>query len=62
MTHLVGSICKKHPDSGQSGFTLVDILVGLAMASVILVAVVSLFSARMGEKFKNTTRRPTSGR
>ncbi|MDX1708472.1 MAG: hypothetical protein R3274_07720 [Desulfobacterales bacterium] len=41
----------RHNHAGrQKGFTLVDILVGLAMASVILVAVVSLF-ATMGRSY-----------
>ena len=35
---------------GQKGFTLVDMLVGLAMASVILFAVVSLFTT-MGRSY-----------
>ncbi|MGD9057508.1 MAG: hypothetical protein PVJ41_09990 [Desulfobacterales bacterium] len=35
---------------GQKGFTLVDILVGLAMASVLLAAVVSLFTS-MGRSY-----------
>ena len=40
-------ICK---DGKQKGFTLVDILVGLAMASVLMVAMVSLF-ATMGRSY-----------
>ena len=50
MIHLDYIIRKKNPAVGQNGFTLVDILVGLAMASVILVAVVSLFTT-MGRSY-----------
>jgi hypothetical protein len=44
-------ICKKskrfrpHIAGRQAGFTMVDILVGLAMASVVMVAIISLFAA-----------------
>jgi type II secretory pathway component PulJ len=40
----------KNPAMGQKGFTLVDILVGLAMASVLLAAMVSLF-VTMGRSY-----------
>ena len=40
----------KHVPGGQKGFTLVDILVGLAMASVLLATVVSLFTT-MGRSY-----------
>ena len=40
----------KHWPIGQKGFTLVDILVGLAMASVLLTVVVSLFTS-MGRSY-----------
>jgi type IV pilus assembly protein PilW len=40
----------KHRPLGHKGFTLVDILVGLAMASVLLAAVVSLFTS-MGRSY-----------
>ncbi len=40
----------KHRPGGQKGFTLVDILVGLAMASILLAAVVSLFTS-MGRSY-----------
>lgn len=40
----------KHRPRGQKGFTLVDILVGLAIASVLLTAVVSLFTS-MGRSY-----------
>ncbi|MBW2438272.1 MAG: hypothetical protein PVG52_11260 [Desulfobacterales bacterium] len=50
MIHLDYIIRKKNPAVGQNGFTLVDILVGLAMASVILVALVSLFTT-MGRSY-----------
>lgn len=41
----IACICKKFIIAGkQKGFTLVDILVGLAMASVLMVAMVSLFT------------------
>ena len=41
---------KTTPLSKQTGFTLVDILVGLAMASVLMVAMVSLFTT-MGRSY-----------
>ena len=41
---------KTTPISRQTGFTLVDILVGLAMASVLMVAMVSLFTT-MGRSY-----------
>ena len=41
---------KTNPISRQTGFTLVDILVGLAMASVLMVAMVSLFTT-MGRSY-----------
>ena len=41
---------KTTPISKQTGFTLVDILVGLAMASVLMVAMVSLFTT-MGRSY-----------
>jgi type IV pilus assembly protein PilW len=41
---------KTTPVSKQTGFTLVDILVGLAMASVLMVAMVSLFTT-MGRSY-----------
>jgi type IV pilus assembly protein PilW len=41
---------KTTPVSKQTGFTLVDILVGLAMASVLIAAVVSLFTT-MGRSY-----------
>ena len=50
MTHLDLVKNQINPVSSQKGFTLVDILVGLAMASVILVAVVSLFTT-MGRSY-----------
>jgi type II secretory pathway component PulJ len=40
----------KHRPEGQKGFTLVDILVGLSMASILLAAVVSLFTS-MGRSY-----------
>ena len=50
MIHLDYIIRKKNPAVGQNGFTLVDILVGLAMASVLLAAMISLFST-MGRSY-----------
>ncbi|MGD8992553.1 MAG: hypothetical protein PVI00_13945 [Desulfobacterales bacterium] len=47
--HAFKTILKYGPVC-QKGFTLVDILVGLAMASVLLVAVVSLFTS-MGRSY-----------
>lgn len=47
--HAMRPITKRRP-KGQKGFTLVDILVGLAMASVLLTAVVSLFTS-MGRSY-----------
>ena len=47
--HAMKSI-PKHRLRGQNGFTLVDILVGLAMASVLLAAVISLFTS-MGRSY-----------
>jgi type IV pilus assembly protein PilW len=41
---------KTNPISRQTGFTMVDILVGLAMASVLMVAMVSLFTT-MGRSY-----------
>lgn len=41
---------KTTPASKQRGFTLVDILVGIAMASVLMVAMVSLFTS-MGRSY-----------
>jgi type IV pilus assembly protein PilW len=41
---------KATPVSRQMGFTLVDILVGLAMASVLMVAMISLFTS-MGRSY-----------
>ena len=50
MIYLAFSDKKKTPVSKQRGFTLVDILVGLAMASVLMVVMVSLFST-MGRSY-----------
>ena len=50
MTHLNYISIRKNPAGRQTGFTLVDMLVGLAMASVLLVAVVGLFSS-MGRSY-----------
>jgi type IV pilus assembly protein PilW len=50
MINLDLKVIKKNPAGGRKGFTLVDILVGLAMASVLLVAVVSLFTT-MGRSY-----------
>lgn len=50
MINLALKTTKKSPAIDKKGFTLVDILVGLAMASVILVAVVSLFTT-MGRSY-----------
>ena len=36
---------RSHVAGRQAGFTMVDILVGLAMASVVMVAIISLFTA-----------------
>ena len=47
--HALKTVPKPRP-VGQKGFTLVDILVGLAMASVLLAAVVSLFTS-MGRSY-----------
>ncbi|MGD2096141.1 MAG: hypothetical protein PVG35_01090 [Desulfobacterales bacterium] len=50
---MIGRASKSIPKYGlkdQKGFTLVDILVGLAMASVLLAAVVSLFTS-MGRSY-----------
>lgn len=47
--HTFKTISKNRPN-GQKGFTLVDILVGLAIASVLLAAVVSLFTS-MGRSY-----------
>jgi len=41
---------KKNPLSRQTGFTLIDIVVGLAMASVLMVVMVSLFTS-MGRSY-----------
>lgn len=41
---------KKNPISRQTGFTLIDIVVGLAMASVLMVVMVSLFTT-MGRSY-----------
>ena len=41
---------KTTPLGRQTGFSLVDILVGLAMASVLMVAMVSLFTT-MGRSY-----------
>jgi type IV pilus assembly protein PilW len=49
ISHAIRPITKCRP-KGQKGFTLVDILVGLAMASVLLTAVVSLFTS-MGRSY-----------
>jgi type IV pilus assembly protein PilW len=47
----IGFICKKNRIRGcQKGFTLVDILVGLAMASVLMAATISLFTT-MGRSY-----------
>ena len=47
----IGYTCRKICiNSKQKGFTLVDILVGLAMASVLMVAMVSLFTT-MGRSY-----------
>ena len=50
MIKLYIKTIQKNPEGGQKGFTLVDILVGLAIASVVLAAVVSLFTT-MGRSY-----------
>ena len=50
MITILGNRNKKSKTTGQQGFTLVDILVGLAIASVLMVAMVSLFTS-MGRSY-----------
>jgi len=50
MIHSAPCDKKTTPFSKQAGFSLVDILVGLAMASVLMAAVVSLFTS-MGRSY-----------
>jgi Tfp pilus assembly protein PilW len=50
MIHIVFARKKIRIAGNRNGFTLVDILVGLAMASVLMVAMVSLFTT-MGRSY-----------